>query len=327
MAKEVIQWGMIGVGDVTQKKSAPSFNKIDNSRLVAVGSRTAVKAEEFAKRQEIPNWHRNPYDVIHDPDVQIVYISTPPGSHMDYALETIKAGKAVYIEKPMARTWDECRIINEAAQEKGVPVYVAYYRRSLEYFKKVKEVIDRSTLGKINHISMQQYFPAREEDFNWQALPWRLIPQDSGGGYFHDMGCHALDILFYIFGDPVTVSGAASNVRGLYDPEDTIGATLLLPNDLIVSGSWSFVTPDPFKKDVVEVIGEKGKIEFSIFSFDPINLIQDDHQESIHTLQPEHIQMPFIETIVLELNGKGTCPSTGQTAAVTSRVMDQILGH
>lgn len=317
---------MIGCGNVTEKKSAPSFNKIANSRLMAVGNRTPEKAEDYAKRHGVPSWHRDPFDVILDPEVHIVYISTPPGSHLEYALETIKAGKPLYIEKPMARTWEECRIINKAAEERGTPVYVAYYRRSLDYFKKVKEVIDTGTLGRILHINVQQYFPAREEDYNSQSLPWRLIPEDSGGGYFHDLGCHALDILFYIFGDPVSVTGSKNNVGGIYEPEDTIGATMMLPNNVMVSGGWSFITPEPYTKDLVEVTGEKGKMKFSIFSFKPITLLLGESQESIAIIQPEHIQMPLIQTIVSELSGIGSCPSTGVTGAVASMVMDKILG-
>ncbi len=246
---------------------------------------------------------------------------------MKYALETIKAGKPVYLEKPMALNQKECRIINEAAKQKRVPVFVAYYRRSLEYFKQVKEVIDSGILGRIQHISIQQYFAARDEDYNREALPWRLIPEDSGGGYFHDLGCHALDILFYIFGNPESISGSKTNVGGLYNPEDTIVATLMLPNNLLVAGCWSFVTPKPFQKDLVEVIGDKGMMKFSIFSFKPITLMQGEKQDTIPTLQPEHIQMPLIQTIVSELTGEGTCPSTGETAYVTSKAMDQILGR
>ena len=327
MAERMINWGMIGCGNVTEKKSAPSFKKIKNSRLVAVGNRTPGKAKKYAEHHGIPAWHKDPADVIHDPEVDIVYIATPPGSHTEYALETIKAGKPVYIEKPMARTWDECMIINEAAEKKGTPVYVAYYRRSLEYFIRVREIIHSGKLGRILHTNMQQYFPAREEDYNRNNLPWRVIPEFSGGGYFHDVGCHALDILLYIFGDPVSVTGNKSNMGSLYEPEDTIGATLVLPDDLLVTGSWSFVTTEPYQKDLVEVTGEKGKLKFSIFSFKPITLIRDKQKESIFTIQPEHIQMPFIQTIVSELNGKGTCPSTGKTAAVTSRIMDEILGN
>ncbi len=326
MTEKTIRWGMIGTGNVTEKKSAPSFNKIEHSRLVAVGNRTPEKAEDFAARHGIPTVHKDPFEVIHNPEVDIVYIATPPGSHMEYALEIIKAGKPLYIEKPMARTAEECRIINEAAEKAGLPVFVAYYRRGLDYFKKVKSIVDSGTLGKILHINLQQYYPARDEDYDRENLPWRVIPEDAGGGYFHDLGCHALDILFHIFGDPLEVSGKISNVGGLYEPEDSLSASLKLPNDLLLTGSWNFVTPPAFQRDLVEVYGEKGLLSFGIFSFKPITLNTGDHKETMAIIQPEHIQMPLIKTIVSELKGQGRCPSTGRTAEVTSEAMDIIRG-
>jgi 1,5-anhydro-D-fructose reductase (1,5-anhydro-D-mannitol-forming) len=324
MAEKTIHWGMIGTGNVTEKKSGPSFNKIENSRLMAVANRSPKKAEDYAQRHGIKAWYKNPDEVIHDPEVDIVYIATPPGSHMDYALEILRAGKPVYIEKPMARTGEECRIINEAAKKAGLPVFVAYYRRGLEYFKKVKSVIDDGSLGQILHINLQQYYTARNEDYDRENLPWRVIPTDAGGGYFHDLGCHALDILFHIFGDPLEVSGNTANVAGMYEPEDCLSASLLLPDNLLVTGSWNFVTPKAFQKDLVEVVGEKGMLSFGIFSFKPIILDTGDHKETIATIQPEHIQMPLIRTIVSELNGQGRCPSTGHTAQITSEAMDVI---
>ena len=236
---------MIGTGNVTEKKSAPSFNKINGSQLVAVANRTPKKAQDYAVRHGIARWHEQSMDVIHDPEVDIVYIATAPGSHMEYALECIQAGKPVYIEKPMARTWEECNIINRAAAEKGVPVYVAFYRRGLEYFRKVKEIIDGGSLGQIININLQQYFAVRDEDRDPHNLPWRVIPEDAGGGYFHDVGCHALDILFYIFGDPLEVQGTVSNLGGLYEPEDTLSASIRLPGELLLTGNWSFLTPNP----------------------------------------------------------------------------------
>jgi predicted dehydrogenase len=326
MDDKLVQWGMIGCGNVTEKKSAPSFNKIPGSRLVAVGNRTPERAKNYAREHGIPTWHKDPFDVIRDPEVQIVYIATPPGSHMEYALQSIRDGKPVYIEKPMARTWEECQLINEAAAKRGIPVYVAYYRRALEYFGKVKEVIDSGLLGNLLYVNVQQHFPARDKDHDRKDPPWHVIPEVSGGGYFHDVGCHALDILFYFFGDPLEVKGYATNKGGLYEPEDTLSVILKLPGSLLVSGSWNFITPEPFKRDLVEVAGDRGRIKFSMFSFAPISLIRETSRESFDIVQPEHIQMPFIRTIVNEMKGHGSCPSTGETAAVTSRVMDQILG-
>ena len=346
---------MIGVGDVTQKKSAPSFNKIENSRLVAVGSRTPETARKYAEQNGIDRCYDKPEDVISDPEVNAVYIATPPGSHLDYAMDVIEAGKPVYIEKPMARTYEECMIINDAAASRGVPVYVAYYRRSLDYFAKVREILDSGSMGRILTLHIDQHFPARPDDYNKKALPWRVKPNLSGGGYFHDMGCHALDIIFYMLGDPLLVKGSKTNLGGLYMPEDTITAELTLPGrqensgQILMTGNWSFIVPKAFEKDRVYINCEKGRLSFSIFSFEPIIIETDPsdppfgsdqgarlpggaearglHRETITTIQPEHIQMPFIKTIVAELTGQGHCPSTGTTAAVTSRVMDEIISH
>ncbi|MDX2430579.1 MAG: Gfo/Idh/MocA family oxidoreductase, partial [Bacteroides sp.] len=194
MSDRAIQWGMIGTGNVTELKSGPAFSKIPGSKLVAVANRTPEKAEDYAKRHGIGTCHTDPMDLVHDPQVEAVYIATPPQSHPEYALACIKAGKPVYLEKPMALSYEECLVINEAAEKAGVPVYVAYYRRALDYFQKIKEILEEEKLGEILHINMQQYFPSREEDSDQSNPPWRVIPEISGGGYFHDVGCHALDI-------------------------------------------------------------------------------------------------------------------------------------
>ena len=324
MGEKKIQWGMIGTGNVTERKSGPAFSKIPGSKLVAVGNRSPEKAEDYARRHGIAKWHARPMDVISDPEVDIVYIATPPQSHPDYALACIKAGKPVYIEKPMARTHEECSIINEAADKAGVPVYIAYYRRSLDYFQKIREILDRESIGKVLHINMLQYFAAREEDSDSSNPPWRVIPEISGGGYFHDVGCHALDIIFYLFGDPLHVTGQSMNRGGLYSADDTVGAVITLPGQIQFTASWSFISPEPFLKDRIVVTGEKGQLSFSVFSFEPISLIVDAKEELISISPPEHIQMPMIQSIVNEIKGIGSCPSTGKTGAVCSQVMDQI---
>ena len=204
-------------------------------------------------------------------------------------------------------------------------MYVAYYRRSLEYFLKVKEQLSSGKLGKILTVHIHQHFPIRPEDLVKESLPWRVIPEISGGGYFHDMGCHALDIMFFLLGDPVHVSGAASNLRGLYEPEDTITALITFNQGIQMTGNWSFVVADENENDRVTITTSKGSLSFSIFSFDPIQLTIGNENLSFAPPRPEHIQMPFIQSIVGELTGNDSCPSTGITAAVTSRVMEEIL--
>ena len=105
MSERIIKWGFIGCGEVTKYKSGPAFQKIENSEVVAVMSRNGDKAKTYAKERGIPKWYDDAQELIDDEEVNAVYIATPPSSHATYAIMSMKAGKPVYIEKPMAVTY------------------------------------------------------------------------------------------------------------------------------------------------------------------------------------------------------------------------------
>jgi predicted dehydrogenase len=322
---EVIKWGFIGCGDVTEKKSGPAFNKVGGSEICAVMRRTASKARDYAKRHGIPKWYDDADKLINDPEVNAVYVATPPGSHAEYAIKTIDAGKPVYVEKPMAAKYKECVEMNKAASKNKLPLFVAYYRRALPYFLKVKELIEKQIIGNINLINIKYWSSPRQEDYNKGKQPWRLIPELSGGGYFYDLACHTLDILDYIFGPVKDASGRFLNKGGLYNVEDTVSASLEFESGIAVSGSWNFIANRMNETDVVEVLGSKGKIMFSTFAFTPIVVTGKDIITKYNPANPENIQYYLIKSIVEELHGKGKCPSDGVSAARTNRVMDLIL--
>ena len=153
MNEKIIKWGFIGCGEVTKYKSGPAFQKIEHSEVVAVMSRDISKAKAYAKERGIAKWYNDAQELINDEEVNAVYIATPPSSHATYAIMSMKAGKPVYIEKPMAVTYEECCRINRVSQETGVPCFVAYYRRYLPYFLKVKSLVERRSHRK--HINIQ----------------------------------------------------------------------------------------------------------------------------------------------------------------------------
>lgn len=192
-----IHWGMIGCGNVTEKKSgAPAINKVANSSLVAVMARKADKAEDYAKRHNVPRWYTDVDALINDKEVNAVYIATPPDVHLEYAAKAIKAGKPVYIEKPMARNYKECEEINRLGREAGVPVFVAYYRRTLPYFLKLKALVDQKVIGDIRCVNIALHWQPYDEEVGENPQPrWRVFPEISGGGHFHDLASHQFDIL------------------------------------------------------------------------------------------------------------------------------------
>src|SRR5450432_71971 len=135
-----INWGILGCGDVTEVKSGPAFNKVKNSSLVAVMRRNEEKVKDYARRHNVPKWYTDAYSLINDPDVNAVYIATPPSSHEEYTLAAINAGKPVYVEKPMTLNFASAIKMMNAANEKQTKLVIAHYRRAQPYFKKIKQL-------------------------------------------------------------------------------------------------------------------------------------------------------------------------------------------
>lgn len=326
MAEKIIKWGIIGCGEVTKYKSGPAFRKVDNSEVVAVMSRELSKAEAYAKERGIGKWYDDAQSLVDDPEVNAVYIATPPSSHATYAIMSMKSGKPCYIEKPMAGSYEECCRINRISSETGVPCFVAYYRRYLPYFQKVKELIDKGTIGNIINLQLRFAVPPRDLDYNKGHLPWRLQPDIAGGGYFYDLAPHQIDMIQYIFGIILDVSGFKSNRANLYKVEDTLSACFRFESGVVGSASWCFVAHDSARDDRIEVIGDKGMICFSVYTYDPIELHTEKGRIEIPIENPTYVQQPMIQRVVDHLLGKAECSCKGESATLTNWVMDKILG-
>lgn len=320
---KTIRWGMIGCGDVTEVKSGPGFQKADHSRLVAVMRRNGHLAKDYAERHGVSRWYTDASALIHDPEVDAVYIATPPSSHKQYAIMTAAAGKPVYVEKPMALNFAECQEMIETCRSAGVPLLVAYYRRALPRFLKIKELIESGAVGKVRFVSVTLYQPTAPEDLSSEKLPWRVVPEIAGGGRFVDLASHTLDFLDYALGPIVEAHGLTSNQAGEYKVEDIVTGTFKFQSGVHGTGAWCFSAYD--KCDVTEIVGSEGRISFSTFDAEPVKLITAEDTIEYAFDYPQHIAQPLIQTVVNELIGVGRCPSTGESAARTSWVMDQML--
>jgi predicted dehydrogenase len=316
---------MIGCGDVTEVKSGPAFNKIAGSRLAAVMCRNGDKAKEYAQRHHVPKWYDDAGKLIHDPDVNAIYVATPPASHAEYTIRAAEAGKPVYVEKPIACNYLECAQMINACEEAGVPLFVAYYRRCLPAFLKIKELVASAAVGEVRFVTVNLYHPPRREGLYRESLSWRVMPEIAGGGYFFDLASHQFDFLDFVFGPIVSAKGHAANQAKWYPAEDVVSASFVFESGVMGNGMWCFTVSNASRTDRTEIIGSKGKIIYSTFERVPIQLETEKGIEEFQLPPPEHVQQPLIQTIVDELQGRGKCPSTGLTAARTSGVMDAIL--
>jgi predicted dehydrogenase len=318
---KTIRWGIIGCGDVTEVKSGPGLQKARSSALVAVMRRNGDLAADYARRHHVPRWYDDAAALINDPEVDAVYVATPPDSHRDYTIQAAQAGKPVYVEKPMARNHAECQQMVEACRAAGVPLFVAYYRRMLPRFLKIRELLTQGAIGQPRFVSVTLY--QKRPDIDPASLPWRVLPEIAGAGIFLDLASHTLDILDYLLSPIRAAQGIAGNQGGLYRAEDIVSGAWLHESGVQGVGTWCFTA---FRNvDQNEIIGSAGKLTFSTFDTEPVLLTTAEGVTEFPLDNPPHVQQPLIQTIVDDLNGVGACPSTGESAARTSWVMDQML--
>lgn len=325
MGKE-IRWGVIGCGEATEKKSGPAFAAVPHSKVVAVMRRDKKKAREYAEAHQVEKWYNDPISLINDPDVNAVYIATPPSTHATYAIMAMKSGKPVYVEKPLAANYEDCCRVNIISEKTGVPCYVAYYRRELPYFQKVFELVKTGAVGKVINVQIRFSVPPRDLDYNRSNLPWRVQPDIAGGGYFYDLAPHQIDLLQMMFGPIVEANGCTANRGGLYETEDTVSACFKFENGLPGSGSWCFVGDESSREDCIDIIGDKGKLHFSVFTYAPIVLHNADGQQEFSPAQPDIVQLPLIKNIIADLQDQGICTCDSVSATPVNWVMDKILG-
>lgn len=319
-----IRWGIIGCGDVCEIKSGPGFQKAEGSQLVAVMRRNGALAADYAKRHNVPRSYDDADRLIADSEVDAVYIATRPGAHLEYALKVALSGKPCFVEKPMARSAAECRLMIKAFESADLPLFVGYYRRCLPKYIKLKELIDSGIVGRIERASftcMERPMPGMTTD----KLSWRWRAEESGGGLFMDLGCHALDLLDFLLGPALNVQGTASRMGRIADVEDRVSVEWTTESGVKGAARFSFTERDD-PEDEFEFIGTKGRLMAPCFQPGPI-VIEDANgkRELLDIPQPQHVHQPIIQTIVDELRGRGKCPSAAASALRTSVVMDEVL--
>lgn len=316
--RSVVRWGILGCGDVTEVKSGPAFQKAAGSQLVAVMRRDAAKAADYARRHGVPRWHARAEDLVADPEVDAIYVATPPGAHLEGALLAAAAGKPAYVEKPMARHRAECDRMIEAFAAARLPLFVAYYRRALPRFVLVQELLARGEIGRVTAISY-----AQAEPFHRKEAGWRTSVAEAGGGHFLDLGSHTLDLMDYFFGPLHNVAGGAANRASGYAAEDTVAMSFRTAGGIVGAATWNFASA--VRRDVFRIEGTAGAIEFSVFENAPVRVETSAGVQALVRDHPPHVQQPLVQTVVDDLLGHGTCPSTGESARRTSTVMDAVL--
>lgn len=318
-----INWGIIGCGNVTELKSGPAFNKVKNSSLIAVMRRNGDKAKDYAQRHQVPKWYDDASKLIHDDDINAIYIATPPSTHEEYTLAAIAAGKPVYVEKPMTVNFSSAVKMMNAAEEKRIKLVIAHYRRKQPYFKKIKELLDTRFIGDVRFARLDFWKkPLTEEELKQDKNAWRVNNAISGGGLFHDLAPHQIDLMYYFFGAVKSAGGFSLNQSRLYNADDIVCGNIVFKNDTLFNGLWCFNVDIENEKDNCEIAGSEGKINFSVFGQQKISVTKKEKTEVIPFEPLLHVQQPMIEKVVAYFLDDGPNPCSAADGAEVMHLID-----
>ncbi len=298
--KDHVRWGMIGCGAVAEMKSGPALQKADGSSLVAVMRRDVAKAADYAQRHGVPRHYDSAVALVADPEVDAVYVATPPSSHLEIALLAAEAGKPCLVEKPMALCHAECVRMIEAFEARGVPLFVAYYRRALPRFVEARRLLQAGVVGTPTSVHIFQYDRLLQGD---AARVWRVDPAIAGGGLFFDLASHGFDLIDFLLGPIDAVAAFAANTGRSYAAEDLTTACFRFESGIAGTGVWNFNAA--CSADGIVITGTAGELHMPVFADAPLWLRADGRQDVLPFLNPPHVHQPLVQTIVDELLGRG----------------------
>ena len=270
-------------------------------------------------------WYSDAEQLLNDADLNAIYIATPPASHLPYALDALKKGFNVYVEKPVTRNAAEAQQMADAVEQSGLKLTVAHYRRAVPMFLHVKSLLDSNAIGDVRTVQIRMWQSRKPALVADVETNWRVQPELSGGGYFHDLAPHQLDLMLLYFGEPEYYKGFSLNQSNATPADDHVCGQILFKNKVVVNGSWCFNVAESETTDTCEIIGTKGKITFPFFG-KYVTLKTETEEKTIEFTHPQHIQQPMIEKIVAYFKGEGPNPCSIEEAIVLMKIMDSFTG-
>ena len=313
-----IRWGLIGTGDVSERKSGPALYKAERSELVAVMNRTHARAVDFASRHGNPRVYESAEDLLADDLINAVYVGTAPDSHAELTINAAKAGKHVFCEKPMAMSVAECEQMVAACRENNVSLSIAFYRRFFPVVQKMKSLMDSGAIGKPLRISASTISP-----FAFDEEHWRLDPELSGGGFLMDMGTHRFDLFVYLFGAPKDIRGIVSAQTWKANADDAASVALEFADG--VHGSAEFQWNCPVDRDKLQIVGTEGILwTDNLSGAGDLTLETKEGTEhwSLPATPPVHLNL--VQKIVDHLLDGADNPCPGEDGVESTRIAEEI---
>jgi 1,5-anhydro-D-fructose reductase (1,5-anhydro-D-mannitol-forming) len=307
----MLNWLVIGIGDITTRRVLPAILAEARSKLVGIVTRDAAKAEPYCVRA----W-TDLTVALAESGADAVYVATPVFLHAPQTIACLRAGKHVLCEKPMAMNYAEARMMQQAAEETGRTLGIAYYRRMYPKVNRAKVLIAAGAIGRpvIAEATCHDWFHA-ESGFR----DWLVDPKRAGGGPLYDIGSHRIDLMNYVFGKPQRSTGQLSTLVHPIEVEDN--ATVLIEYESGVRGVVDVRWHSRVPRDEFRIRGTEGEIDLTPLSGPP--LVYPGGQEHLPT--HENLHYPCVGNFVSAVLENEPLRSTGTTAMLTDWVTEQVV--
>jgi predicted dehydrogenase len=306
----MLRWLVVGIGDITTKRVLPAILSEPRSQLAGIVTRDPAKAAPYA----VPAW-QDLSAALAESGADAVYVATPVFLHAPQTIQALRAGKHVLCEKPMALHYAEAGSMQQAAGEMGRTLGIAYYRRLYPKVERARQLIDAGTIGRpvlAEATSHDWFLPTG--DFRG----WLTDPQKAGGGPLRDIASHRIDLMNYLFGNPVRATGHLSTLVHAIQVEDN--ATVMIEYESGVRGVVDVRWHSRVARDEFRIRGTEGELDLS-----PLNapaLKYPGGSEAIPA--PANLHYPCIEDFVSAVLQGAAPRSTGASALAAEWVMDQV---
>jgi 1,5-anhydro-D-fructose reductase (1,5-anhydro-D-mannitol-forming) len=312
----MLNWIVIGIGDITIRRVIPAIQAEPRSRLYGLVTRDPAKAAPYGARV----W-TTIEEALADAAVDAVYVSTPVFLHAPQTIQSLRASKHVLCEKPMAMNEPEARAMAQTAEKSSKTFGAAYYRRFYPKVQRAKQLIEAGAIGKpvVAELTCHMWFDGTG------SRSWLVDPAKAGGGPLYDIASHRIDVLNFLFGQPQQVSAQLSNVVHHYAVEDN--ATVMIEYAGGVRGVVDVRWHSRVARDECRIRGTDGELELSPLNGPDLVYTRPDKSGSRENLPPHaNLHYPLLENFVDAVEAKAPLLSSGASAYWTDWVTEQARG-
>ena len=320
---ELIEWGIVGTGDIVRKRVAPALNDLANCKIAAISRGKPELAEAFAKEFGVERWYADWRDLIDDDKIDAVYIATPVFLHAEQTIAAAEAGKHVLCEKPMAISAADCDRMIAACRANNVRLGVAYYRRFYPVLARVRELL---AFGEIGHavvaqINAFEFQPHRKEE----ERGWFVDPAKSGGGPMMDFGCHRIEVLTDLFGEIENQASITTATIFDRDVEDTAALIMEFTGGPLTNLTVTHGSFEP--QDTLSIFGTKGSIHIPILNEGNIEIRTADGARTESHPPHANIHQPLIAEFADAVRSGREPLVGGETGRMVAAIEDVVYGR